>query len=65
MLHSTSVSYTHLDVYKRQLQTGALDALSTLLEETKALDVVTLVGLPLLVHGKPVSYTHLAWSVSA
>ena len=45
--------YTCGDLFlQRTLQTGALDALSTLLEETKALDVVTLVGLPLLVHGK-------------
>ena len=45
--------YTCGDLFlQRTLQTGALDALSTLLDETKALDVVTLVGLPLLVHGK-------------
>ena len=45
--------YTCGDLFlQRTLQTGALDALSALLDETKALDVVTLVGLPLLVHGK-------------
>ena len=45
--------YTCGDLFlQRTLQTGALDVLSTLLDETKALDVVTLVGLPLLVHGK-------------
>ena len=45
--------YTCGDLFlQRTLQTGALDALSTLLDETEALDVVMLVGLPLLVHGK-------------
>ena len=45
--------YTCGDLFlQRTLQTGALDALSALLAETQELDVVALVGLPLLVHGK-------------
>ena len=45
--------YTCGDLFlQRTLQQGALDALRTLLDETKELDVVTLVGLPLMVHGK-------------
>ena len=45
--------YTCGDLFlQRTLQTGALDALSSLLAETQELDVVALVGLPLLVHGK-------------
>ena len=45
--------YTCGDLFlQRTLQTGALDALSTLLAETKELDAVALVGLPLMVHGK-------------
>ena len=44
--------YTCGDLFlQRTLQTGALDALSALLAETQELDVVALVGLPLLVHG--------------
>ncbi len=45
--------YTCGDLFlQRTLQTGALDALNALLTETQELDVVALVGLPLLVHGK-------------
>ena len=45
--------YTCGDLFlQRTLQTGALDALSTLLDASKDLDVVALVGLPLQVHGK-------------
>ena len=45
--------YTCGDLFlQRTLQTGAQDALSALLAETQELDVVALVGLPLLVHGK-------------
>ena len=45
--------YTCGDLFlQRTLQQGALDALEWLLAQTRALDTVVLVGLPLLVHGK-------------
>ena len=45
--------YTCGDLFlQRTLQTGALDALNTLLDASRDLDVVALVGLPLQVHGK-------------
>ena len=45
--------YTCGDLFlQRTLQQGALDALEWLLAQTRALDTVALVGLPLLVHGK-------------
>ena len=45
--------YTCGDLFlQRTLQTGALDALNALLTETQELDVVALVGLPVMVHGK-------------
>ena len=45
--------YTCGDLFlQRTLQQGALDALEWLLAQTRTLDTVTLVGLPLLVHGK-------------
>ena len=45
--------YTCGDLFlQRTLQQGALDALEWLLAQTRTLDTVALVGLPLLVHGK-------------
>ena len=45
--------YTCGDLFlQHTLQTGALDALQTVLDGTRTLDTVVLVGLPLLVHGK-------------
>ncbi len=45
--------YTCGDLFlQRPLQQGALTALQTLLDESRELDTVALVGLPLLVHGK-------------
>ena len=45
--------YTCGDLFlQRTLQQGALDALEWLLVQTRTLDTVALVGLPLLVHGK-------------
>ncbi len=45
--------YTCGDLFlQRTLQQGALTALQTLLDESRELDTVALVGLPLLVHGK-------------
>ena len=45
--------YTCGDLFlQHTLQTGALDALQTVLDGTRTLDTVMLVGLPLLVHGK-------------
>ena len=45
--------YTCGDLFlQRPLQQGALDALEWLLAQTRTLDTVALVGLPLLVHGK-------------
>jgi len=44
--------YTCGDLFlQRTLQQGALDALEWLLAQTRTLDTVALVGLPLLVHG--------------
>ena len=46
-------AYTCGDLFlQHTLQTGALDALQTVLDGTRTLDTVVLVGLPLLVHGK-------------
>ena len=45
--------YTCGDLFlQHTLQTGALDALQTVLDGTRTLDTVVLVGLPLLIHGK-------------
>ena len=45
--------YTCGDLFlQRTLQQGALDALQTVLDASRELDVVALVGLPLLVRGK-------------
>ena len=45
--------YTCGDLFlQRTLQQGALDGLQTLLDASRELDVVALVGLPLLVRGK-------------
>ena len=45
--------YTCGDLFlQRTLQQGALDGLAVLLEESRTLDVLALVGLPLMVHGK-------------
>ena len=45
--------YTCGDLFlQHTLQTGALDALQAVLDGTRTLDTVVLVGLPLLVHGK-------------
>ena len=45
--------YTCGDLFlQHTLQTGALDALQTVLDGARTLDTVVLVGLPLLVHGK-------------
>ena len=45
--------YTCGDLFlQRTLQQGALDALQTVLDASRELDVVVLVGLPLLVRGK-------------
>ena len=45
--------YTCGDLFlQRTLQQGALDTLEWLLAQTRTLDTVALVGLPLLVHGK-------------
>ena len=45
--------YTCGDLFlQRTLQTGALEGLNTLLEASRELDLVALVGLPLSVHGK-------------
>ena len=45
--------YTCGDLFlQHTLQTGALDALQTVLDGTRTLDTVVLVGLPLLAHGK-------------
>ena len=45
--------YTCGDLFlQRTLQQGTLDALEWLLAQTRTLDTVALVGLPLLVHGK-------------
>ena len=45
--------YTCGDLFlQRTLQQGALDGLQTLLDASRGLDVVALVGLPLLVRGK-------------
>ena len=45
--------YTCGDLFlQRTLQQGALDALQTVLDASRELDVVALVGLPLLVQGK-------------
>ena len=45
--------YTCGDLFlQHTLQTGALDALQTVLDGTRTLDTVVLVGLPLLVHSK-------------
>ena len=45
--------YTCGDLFlQHTLQTGALDALQTVLDGTRTLDTVVMVGLPLLIHGK-------------
>lgn len=45
--------YTCGDLFlQHTLQQGALNGLQYLLDESRVLDVVTLVGLPLMVHGK-------------
>ena len=45
--------YTCGDLFlQHTLQTGALDALQTVLDGTRTLDTVVLAGLPLLIHGK-------------
>ena len=62
--------YTCGDLFlQRTLQQGALDALQTVLDASRELDVVALVGLPLLVRGKlyncaPSSAAGVCWALS-
>ena len=65
-LHDTlgTVSYTHLDVYKRQVLTGDLPTPvkyfnSQIAQEYKAIEKIAQQKLVDMVPDEPVSYTHL------